>query len=273
MLGAIRAKAWEVNLRNSQHSSSQMFKCSRSSMQLKVLFGTKAYMKSYNDTATLVFEGTLMRATMRSTFNVSITLNFGYAGRGELPGNLTAWFRSVAMIVPDYASFGQSMFHAYRCADAEVFKFFKGLAFTGAWCCFDGFNGMCIEVLSVIAQQLLVLIRRTADMKYYNDTATMGFEETLMRATMKPTFNVSIIMSLGYAGRAELPDNLTACPTRTALQTLKCSGPSKVWLVQVLGVASMDSTACASRVWCHQEDDWCIADSLLSTIVRLAQPD
>jgi dynein heavy chain len=95
----------------------------------------------------------------------------------------------------------------FNCSDQMTYltmaQIFMGLAQTGSWGCFDEFNRISIEVLSVVSTQyksVLDAIRERVKTFIFMD------EEIRLISTV----GAFITMNPGYAGRTELPENLKA---------------------------------------------------------------
>jgi dynein heavy chain len=84
-------------------------------------------------------------------------------------------------------------------------QIFMGLAQTGSWGCFDEFNRISIEVLSVVSTQVKYCLDAIRELKLNpakNMFVFMDFDEIFLRITT----GFFITMNPGYAGRTELPE-------------------------------------------------------------------
>jgi len=89
--------------------------------------------------------------------------------------------------------------HRYR----DMAKIFKGLVQSGLWGCFDEFNRIDLEVLSVVAMQVESI---TAAKKQHLKEFMFPEEENLIELNSAVAYFIT--MNPGYAGRQELPENL-----------------------------------------------------------------
>ncbi|KAL2297572.1 hypothetical protein Nmel_016116 [Mimus melanotis] len=105
------------------------------------------------------------------------------------------------------------MVYVFNCSEQMDYKscgnIYKGLSQTGAWGCFDEFNRISVEVLSVVAVQVsgekLVKSVQDAIREKKKSFNFLGEDINLV-----PSVGIFITMNPGYAGRTELPENLKA---------------------------------------------------------------
>ncbi len=84
---------------------------------------------------------------------------------------------------------------------------FAGLLQTGAWGCFDEFNRIKVEVLSVISAQLEI-IRHSISKGYKTVDIGIGTDIQIKEMHGFTSLGIFVTMNPSYAGRTELPVNL-----------------------------------------------------------------
>lgn len=107
----------------------------------------------------------------------------------------------------------------YNCSEQVTVSMmstqFMGVMMTGAWLCLDEFNRIDIDVLSVIAQQVLsmkhALTMQSKDKEGADSNSAFFFDgQPVPFGEVSKFTNLTLFttMNPGYAGRTELPDNL-----------------------------------------------------------------
>ena len=207
------AFAWQKQMRFEWEQSTE-------DVNVKICdFSTKYFYEWVGNSGRLVITPLTDRCYITLTMALKLYLGGAPAGPAGTGKTETTKDLARALAVPCYV---------FNCSDQMNFQsiadIFRGLAQTGAWGCFDEFNRIPIEVLSVVATQVktiqdaIVKLSRpeNRDEKYKSlpsgtpPTTVGSFEFMGDTISLIPTCGFFITMNPGYAGRTELPENLKA---------------------------------------------------------------
>jgi dynein heavy chain len=134
------------------------------------------------------------------TSSTGLSLKMGVAPAGPAGTGKTETVKDLAM------NFGYNIY-VFNCSPEMDYislgNVFKGLAATGSWGCFDEFNRLRVEVLSVATVQFKAVCD---SLRAGNPRVTIEGDTVDCRTSV----GVFITMNPGYIGRAELPEGLKA---------------------------------------------------------------
>jgi len=207
------AFAWQQQLRFEWEQPTQ-------DVNVKICdFSCKYFYEWVGNTGRLVITPLTDRCYITLTMALKLYLGGAPAGPAGTGKTETTKDLARALAIPCYV---------FNCSDQMNFQsiadIFRGLAQTGAWGCFDEFNRIPIEVLSVVATQVKTIqdaivkfsIPENRDEEFRSAPAgtppvKVGYFDFMGDTiSLIPTCGFWITMNPGYAGRTELPENLKA---------------------------------------------------------------